>query len=98
MTSDRLASRSQALGTEVVFAKKPPSPKPLGRKLPPSPFDPLKSERGTEEVAGLGVFVELELMADTEELDAARASILSLAETLGLKGSERRSYLELLKG
>ena len=55
-------------------------------------------EISLDEVAGLGVFVELELMAEAEELDVARASIRSLAETLGLKGSERRSYLELLKG
>jgi hypothetical protein len=31
-----------------------------------------------------------------DDLDAARACIASLAEHLGLAGSERRSYLELL--
>jgi len=36
------------------------------------------------------------LIAEADGLDAARSNILSLAEALGLEGSERRSYLELL--
>jgi adenylate cyclase, class 2 len=55
-------------------------------------------EISLDEVAGLGVFVELELIAEADGLDAARSCILSLAAALGLEGSERRSYLELLKG
>ncbi len=53
-------------------------------------------EISLDEVVGLGVFVELELIAEADDLDAARSCILSLAATLGLEGSERRSYLELL--
>jgi adenylate cyclase, class 2 len=53
-------------------------------------------EISLDEVVGLGVFVELELIAEADGLDAARSVILSLAEALGLEGSERRSYLELL--
>ena len=53
-------------------------------------------EISLDEVAGLGVYVELELIAEADGLDAARSNILSLAEALGLQGSERRSYLELL--
>jgi adenylate cyclase, class 2 len=53
-------------------------------------------EISLDEVAGLGVYVELELIAEAEAVDAARSSILSLAEAIGLEGSERRSYLELL--
>jgi adenylate cyclase, class 2 len=53
-------------------------------------------EISLDEVSGLGVFVELELIAEADGLDAARANIVSLAEALGLEGSERRSYLELL--
>ncbi len=53
-------------------------------------------EVSLDEVAGLGVYVELELIAEADALDAARANILSLAEAIGLKSSERRSYLELL--
>jgi adenylate cyclase class 2 len=54
-------------------------------------------EVSLDQVDGLGVYVELELIAEADGLDAARANIVSLAEALGLKGSERRSYLELLR-
>lgn len=49
-----------------------------------------------DEVRGAGTFVEIELMAEPDQLDEARAVIASLADALGLKRSERRSYLELL--
>ena len=54
-------------------------------------------EVSLDDVQGLGVYVELELIAKADHLDAARANILSLAEALGLEGSQRQSYLELLK-
>ena len=47
-------------------------------------------------VEGLGTFVELELMADPEQMAAAKACIADMAGRLGLSGSQRRSYLELL--
>ena len=53
-------------------------------------------EAALDEVAGLGHFVELEISADEQTLDAARAALASLATRLALGGSERRSYLELL--
>jgi adenylate cyclase class 2 len=49
-----------------------------------------------DDVEGLGAFVELELMAREDQLDAARAALSQLASQLQLAGSERRSYLELL--
>jgi len=49
-----------------------------------------------DQVDSLGEFVELELVADEEGLNAARACIASLAESLGLTTSERRSYLTLV--
>jgi adenylate cyclase, class 2 len=49
-----------------------------------------------DEVAEVGSFVELEIMAESGEADAARAAIAQLAEHLELCKSERRSYLELL--
>lgn len=55
-------------------------------------------EISLDEVDGVGTFVELELVCEEEELDATRARIISLAESLGLARSERRSYLELLMG
>ncbi|MEN6452319.1 MAG: class IV adenylate cyclase [Thermoguttaceae bacterium] len=50
-----------------------------------------------DEVEGLGSYVELELIADADGLDTARQCLASLAQRLGLTGSERRSYLELLR-
>jgi adenylate cyclase class 2 len=49
-----------------------------------------------DEVDDVGTFVELELTADDANLDKARQTIAALAVELGLSGSERRSYLELL--
>lgn len=45
-------------------------------------------------VEGLGTYVELESQGDDVDLEKDR--ILGLMERLGLEGSERRSYLELL--
>jgi len=49
-----------------------------------------------DDVDGVGTFVELELSAEEEGIEPAKASIASLAAVLGLSASERRSYLELL--
>ncbi len=55
-------------------------------------------EISLDEVERVGRYVELELIAEADGVDAARACITSLATELGLTGSERRSYLELLIG
>ena len=49
-----------------------------------------------DQVEGLGDFVELETMSDTDSHQAARDHLLALATKLGLEQSERRSYLCLL--
>jgi adenylate cyclase, class 2 len=49
-----------------------------------------------DQVVDVGDFVELEIMAEASDTDAARNCITSLAERLKLSKSERRSYLELL--
>jgi adenylate cyclase class 2 len=49
-----------------------------------------------DEVEGLGTFVEIETLASEARLPAARDLIVRTAGLLGLKTSERRSYLELL--
>lgn len=49
-----------------------------------------------DEVEGLGRFAELEIAAGEEQAEAARQALLRAAQGLGLDGSERRSYLELL--
>jgi adenylate cyclase class 2 len=53
-------------------------------------------EASLDEVERVGRFVELEIVADDQQLDAARQSLAALARELGLEKSERRSYLELL--
>jgi adenylate cyclase class 2 len=49
-----------------------------------------------DEVEGLGVFTELELIAEASQLAAAQACLKSLAAELELASPERRSYLEML--
>ena len=49
-----------------------------------------------DEIEGLGSFVELEIIVDEPEVDAARGCLALLARRVGLTASERRSYLELL--
>jgi adenylate cyclase class 2 len=49
-----------------------------------------------DEVADLGCFVEVEILAPEEALEKAKAVLLQVARDLGLGASERRSYLELL--
>ena len=53
-------------------------------------------EGSLDDVEGVGSYFELELIAEAEGVEAAKACIGSLAEQLGLGKSERRSYLELL--
>lgn len=54
-------------------------------------------EASLDEVRGLGLFVELEILAPPSKRRAATALLLDTARALGLSGSERRSYLELLR-
>jgi adenylate cyclase class 2 len=51
-----------------------------------------------DDVEGIGLFVELELIADEGDWQAARESLERLAQILGLAPvqAERRSYLEML--
>jgi adenylate cyclase class 2 len=53
-------------------------------------------EVSLDEVGSLGAFVELEIIASADGVESAKETILLLASSLGLAGSERRSYLELL--
>ena len=60
--------------------------------------DDKKIEAAIDEVEGLGTFLELELIAESAGLDAAKARLASLAARLQLGASERRSYLQMLLG
>jgi adenylate cyclase class 2 len=47
-------------------------------------------------VQNLGTFVELETIAAEDSWESARDDLLALSHELGLRDSERRSYLQLL--
>ena len=49
-----------------------------------------------DDVPDLGLFFEIETLAEEPDLDAARESILRFAAKLGLENSQRKSYLQLL--
>jgi len=53
-------------------------------------------EAALDQVEQVGSFAELELAVAEAEVPRAKACLASLAARLGLEGSERRSYLELL--
>jgi adenylate cyclase class 2 len=53
-------------------------------------------EISLDDVDEVGTFVELELVTDPTDVEAAKAVLASLAKHLALSQSERRSYLELL--
>ncbi len=59
-------------------------------------WEGFRVEAAFDEVEGLGSYVELELQADQDGLEQARASLLSLSERLALPAPQRRSYLEML--
>lgn len=53
-------------------------------------------EIALDHVAGLGNFVELELLVEESTVPAAQTALAALAQRLQLTDDERRSYLELL--
>lgn len=86
----RFAELLTALGFRVVGQVRK-------RRLPGSiDWEGWSCQIALDEVAGLGEFLELELIADVQQLGAARAALASLVQHLGLRDGERRSYLELL--
>jgi adenylate cyclase, class 2 len=49
-----------------------------------------------DQVAGLGTYLELEILADEKLLESAKKRLISLATKLALEHPERRGYLDLL--
>ena len=49
-----------------------------------------------DELEGLGLFLELEIVANESQMEEAKSTIASLAQELGLTESIRESYLEML--
>ncbi|MGC3970659.1 MAG: class IV adenylate cyclase [Pirellulales bacterium] len=59
-------------------------------------FDGVEFELAWDEVAGIGTFLEIELVVEAEAMESAKARILALQQELGLRVIERRSYLEMV--
>ncbi len=53
-------------------------------------------ELAYDSVDGLGNFLEIELLAEPDDVAAAQQAVRQLAHELGLANSERRSYLSML--
>ncbi|HET6576578.1 MAG TPA: class IV adenylate cyclase [Fimbriiglobus sp.] len=51
-----------------------------------------------DDVGAVGLFVELEIQAEDDRFEAAKAVVLEAAAEMGLTNQERRSYLQLLLG
>lgn len=67
------------------------------RRVPGTiPWEGAAVEVALDDVAGLGTFVELEILAPAAELDQAKQCLASLAARLGWEQPERRGYLDLL--
>lgn len=49
-----------------------------------------------DQVAGLGTYLEIEILADDKMLDSAKKRLISLATKLGLEHPELHGYLDLL--
>lgn len=49
-----------------------------------------------DNVQSVGNFVEVEIVAEEKQLEEARSVLLKTADELGLKQSERKSYLQML--
>jgi adenylate cyclase, class 2 len=60
------------------------------------PWEGRKVQLALDDVMGLGSYLEIELLADDNELSGAKACLASLAAALGLTRQERRGYLDLL--
>ena len=56
----------------------------------------IEAEICLDQVAGLGAFVELEIVVQESQVESARDALLRLAAQLSLEKPERRSYLELI--
>jgi adenylate cyclase, class 2 len=59
-------------------------------------WDGQKVELALDQVDSVGPFLELEVMAEDNEIQTAKAVLQFLSQKLRLPVSERRSYLELL--
>ncbi len=88
--ADKFATLLESLGFTVVAEVR------KRRRKSKIVVDGNDVEIAVDEVDNVGGFIELELRATDETLDAARKCLISVAGELGLGTPERRSYLEML--
>jgi adenylate cyclase, class 2 len=88
--ADRFAELLDALGFRPVATVE------KKRRHATVTWEGRRCEIALDQVEQLGTFVELEFYATDDDLPRVRASLQTLADHWGLKGTERRSYLELL--
>jgi adenylate cyclase class 2 len=89
-TQDSWTGLLEALGfTRLAVVRK-------SRRKAIVPWQGRQVEVSLDTVDRLGTFVELELIAEAEGIESAKACLASLAQSLGLAQSERRGYLQIL--
>jgi adenylate cyclase class 2 len=89
---------AEALSQILVCLKYRPSGQVIKRRrIYRIGLNEFEAEISLDSVSDLGDYVELEIVVDEARVDAARDELLALAQTLGLRHPERRSYLELIK-
>jgi adenylate cyclase class 2 len=89
-TAEAWGELLEALGFEPVAEVR------KSRRLGSLGWEGANVEASLDDVEQVGTYVELELIAEAEDVEAAKSRIALLAERLGLADSERKSYLELL--
>jgi adenylate cyclase, class 2 len=87
---DRMRELLEMLGFEPV------RPVEKTRALFHLAWEGRELELAVDSIDDLGTYLEIEALAEENDRDAARDAILRLAERLGLKNPERRSYLALM--
>jgi len=87
---DQFASLLKALGFRPVGTVR------KQRRKASLAWEDRSVEAASDDVEGLGSFLELEISAEDADLPAAKQSLQSLAQRLEAENSERKSYLELL--
>lgn len=87
---DRLCEMFSTLGFETV------RPVEKTRALYHLSWEGRELEIAVDSIDDLGTFLEIEALAEDNDRDRARDTILALAARLGLANPERRSYLALL--
>lgn len=92
-SSDSLARFTEIL---VALGFRPVAEVRKTRRTTDVDFAGQKIEIALDAVDEVGHYVEFEIQTGAEHAAAAKGAIQELARRLGLNGSERRSYLELL--